>query len=115
MTAAILTALLLIAAAAFYVLRPLAAADATQPEHGPLGAAEARDLQGEYDMLLASLRDLEDDRAQGKLLDEDYRAIHGRLSVRAVEIMKKLDALAEQERAATAPLRHPTAGPAETA
>jgi hypothetical protein len=115
MTAAIITMLILVAATAFYILRPLLAADARDPERGPTTAAEARDLQGEHDMVLASLKDLEDDRATGKLTDEDYTSIHARLSARAVKVMKQLDSLAEQERAATAPLRHPAAQPPDTA
>lgn len=97
--------------AAWYVVRPLFADDAIRPERGPVRAGEARDLQGEYDMLVASLRDLEDDRATGKLRDEDYAELRGKLSARAVEVMKKLDALAEEERRASAPLPHPGARP----
>ena len=63
-------------------------------------------------MLLASLRDLEDDRATNKLDEGDYRELQERLSAEAIVVMRRLDELArEHERAeAAAVVPYPAAG-----
>ena len=72
---------------------------------------EARELQSRQDMLLASIKDLEDDRATDKIGEDDYRRLHERLSAEAIEVLQRLDVLErerdEAERAASRPLRHP--------
>jgi hypothetical protein len=65
-------------------------------------------------MLLASLKDLEDDRETDKIGDEDYERLKSRLSAQTIEVMQRLDrverqrekALAE-EREASRPLPYP--------
>ena len=52
----------------------------------------ARDLQAQQDMLVTSLRDLEDDHATEKIDDGDYAELHARLSAEAIEVMRLLDA-----------------------
>ena len=46
-------------------------------------------------MLLAALKDLEDDRATGKIDQNDYSRLKTELTTETVDIMKQLDALAE--------------------
>jgi hypothetical protein len=45
-------------------------------------------------MALAALRDLEEDRATGKIGDADYDDLKARLSNRAVAVLKRLDEIA---------------------
>jgi len=62
--------------------------------------SEARDLLARQNMLVTSLRDLEDDHATDKINDEDYAELHARLSAEAIAVMRKLDT--ERERRAAA-------------
>jgi hypothetical protein len=109
----ILVALVAVAVAAF-VIAPLVRAGAAEPEvlTGSLG--EERELESRNQMLLANLRDLEDDRATTKIGDADYERIKAELSAEAVTVMRRLDALAaertaaeEAKREAHRPLRYP--------
>jgi Tfp pilus assembly protein PilN len=87
----LLTTLLALGALA-YVLAPLLRRDALEP-HAGRGAAldELRELHARQQMLLASLKELEDDRQTGKIGDEDYERLHARLSAQAIEVMQRLD------------------------
>jgi hypothetical protein len=49
-------------------------------------------------MVLAGLRDLEDDRQTGKIGDADYAALRAKLEANAVSLMKSLDELAAGRR-----------------
>jgi len=94
-------ALIVIAAAVlWFVAAPLLRSDALESERLVSAQSEAVDLQSHYSMLLASLADLEEDRGTGKINDEDYEGLHESLTSRAVEIMKKIDALPEPGTAA---------------
>ncbi len=88
-----------------FVAAPLLRSDATQVARVSRALGEVADLQSRNDMLLASLRDLEDDRATGKLTEEDYESLHSQLTAQAVEVLKQLDAATEREEqlARTAP------------
>lgn len=87
--------LLLAAAAAAFVLAPLLRKDALEEDRGRTLPAELADLLAERELVLAALRDLEDDRETGKVGEQDYGELRGKLSARAVEILKRLDELRE--------------------
>ena len=92
MTAWIAVALLAVGACA-YVLAPLFRPGADEAEKAARHLSEEQDLESQREMALAALRDLEDDRATGKIGDADYDDLKARLSARAVDILKRLDAL----------------------
>ena len=87
----ILCAGALAAAAAVWILVPLFRADAAQAERASRLLSTLADLQSEREMALSALRDLEDDRATGKISDADYEALKARFTERAMEVLKKLD------------------------
>ena len=86
---------------------------ASQAERVAQRASEAIELQQQREMTLAALKDLEDDRATDKITEDDYRALHGRLTAQAVAIMKRQDELEAADRAkqAAKTIRHPSARP----
>jgi len=95
MSAGILVSLLLAAVVGSYVLAPLFRVDAAEAERVSSVVSEERDLQSRREMLLAALKDLEDDRATGKIDQKDYNRLQTELSTEAIEIMKQLDAMDE--------------------
>lgn len=115
MTAGILLVLLVGLAAAVYVAAPLLRSDALDPEERPEAAiGELRELHERQQMLLASLKDLEDDRATDKLDEQDYERLKAELSGQAIEVMQRIDTQEEahdatlaQEREASRPLQYP--------
>jgi hypothetical protein len=82
------------AAAAAWVLAPLFREDAASAERVASALSEAEELESQREMALSALRDLEDDRATGKIGDADYEALKSRLTARTVEILRRIDALA---------------------
>lgn len=54
---------------------------------------ERQELEAEKGRLLQEIHELELDYETGKLSDEDHAAIDARLKGRAIEVMKRLDAL----------------------
>lgn len=92
MTAAIAIGLLAMAAAAF-VLAPLFRPDALEQERVARALSDEEDLHARYRMTLAALKDLDDDRSTGKLGAADYEAERADLAARAVDLMKRIDAL----------------------
>ena len=115
----VLFVLLALAAAAF-VLAPLWRRDAAEAERRSSALSDARELESKREMLLASLKDLEDDRATGKIDDADYAELRSRLSAEAIAAMQRLDELEEEEKRAldeargtSPPLRHPAARSSE--
>jgi cytochrome c-type biogenesis protein CcmI len=106
MTAGILLTLLVALAAGVYVLAPLFRADAAEAERISSAVSEERDLQSRREMLLAALKDLEDDRATGKIDQQDHSRLKNELTTETIEIMKQLDALAEA-RAKSSPVAVP--------
>ena len=84
--------LLVAAAVLVFVAAPLLRVDAAQAEEQSRRIGEASELQSRHDMLLAALKDLEEDRATGKLDDADYESLKTRLTAEAVEVLKQLDA-----------------------
>ena len=92
---AIVTLALTVAAV---VLAPLFRPDAQEAERVANVLSAEQDLTTRHAMALAALRDLEDDRATGKIGDADYAAMEAQLSSRAVALMKSLDELATERR-----------------
>jgi hypothetical protein len=106
------------AAAGFYrMLAPLAVEDAEELFREPLTERSRLTLEREKTLVLRSIKELEFDRAMGKLSDKDFEEMGGRLRARAISLIKQLDAgaagyrdLIEREltaRVAAAPLRKP--------
>jgi hypothetical protein len=103
----LLAALAVSAFVAAPLLRPAPARRQAADDHEAL--SEARDLASRKDMLLISLKDLEDDRQTDKIDEADFRVLHARLSAEAIEVMRQLDALEARRAAETAAgvARHP--------
>jgi hypothetical protein len=80
-----------LAAAALYgVLAPLVSADASTLGE-PLSERSRAALEREKLLVLRSLKELEFDRAMGKLSPRDFDEMAGRLRARALSLMKQLD------------------------
>jgi len=93
MTMGTFVALLLAAAAATYIVAPLFRSDAAMEERRTRNLSEEEALVSEREMSVAALRDLEDDRATGKIGDDDYAGSKTQLTERAIDVMKQLDEL----------------------
>ena len=96
------------AAALYRMLAPLASADvATVGE--PLSEGMRAILEREKQLTLRAIKELEFDRAMGKVSPKDFEEMAGRLRARAMQLMKQLDAEAGYreliERELTARLR----------
>ena len=63
------------------------------------GPGERAELEAQREELLAALRDIENERAAGDLPDAEYRALRDEYTVRAADVLRRLEAL---ERAGTA-------------
>jgi hypothetical protein len=110
MSAGILISLILAGLVGVYVLWPLFRADAAEAERISSAVSEERDLESRREMLLAALKDLEDDRATGKVDQKDYTRSKTELSSETIEIMKQLDALNEaREKSSPVALPRPKA------
>jgi hypothetical protein len=118
MTLGIVLVLLLGSLGGAYVVAPLLRRGATEPEHATCGTLDGlRELHARHQALLASLKDLEDDRETDKLGDEDYVALKSRLTSDAIDVMRRLDEAegeraqaTERERRSTLPLQYPGGG-----
>ncbi len=89
----------------------------TQPVRDVLSDRMRTDLEREKGLTLRSIKELEFDRAMGKLSDQDFEEMSGRLRARALGIMKQLDAgssayraLIEKELAARMVTKTPSRG-----
>jgi hypothetical protein len=116
MTAGFLLVVLVTAFSLWYVLSPMLRRDALEMDGRPRGSLdELRELHARQQMLLASLKDLEDDRATDKIGDEDYEQLKSKLTAQAIEVMQQLDVAEkdrderlEQAREASRPLQYPS-------
>lgn len=106
MSAGILLSLVVAAISGYFVLAPLFRADAAEAERISAAISEERDLQSRREMLMGALKDLEDDRATGKIDRKDYTQMKTELSTETIEIMKQLDAL-DEARAKSSPVALP--------
>ena len=81
------------AAALYRTLAPLAGKE-TAPPAGTLSDSMRAVLEREKMLVLRSIKDLEFDRAMGKLSQKDFEEMAGRLRARAMSLMRQLDASA---------------------
>jgi hypothetical protein len=80
-----------VAGAAFHrMLAPLVSSDVTRFSE-PLTERSRAALEREKQLVLRSIKDLEFDRAMGKLSTKDFDDMSGRLRARAISLMKQLD------------------------
>src|SRR5688572_33096750 len=79
----------LVGLAALQALRPLATGDTREPEM--VGGHTRAALEREKNLLLRSIKELEFDRAMGKVAEGDYDDMVIRLRSRAVRILQQLD------------------------
>lgn len=87
-------------AVAAWILLPLLRGGARRETFDDERLAEARTLESRQAMLVASLRDLEDDHAGDKIDREDYERLRDRLTRESIDVMRRLDRLrAEHEEA----------------
>ena len=81
-----------VAAAAFYrMLVPLTVRDVSQLSDRPSERALAA-IEREKALVLRSIKELEFDRAMGKVSPKDFDEMSGRLRARAIMLMKQVDA-----------------------
>ena len=81
-----------VAAIAFYrTIAPLVDRRAEE-EREPVSARLRADLEREKALILRSIKELEFDRAMGKLSQQDFDQMSDRLRARAMRIMKQLEA-----------------------
>lgn len=118
----------LAAAALYRMLAPLALRDVSHLSETPSRRARAA-LEREKSLVLRSIKELEFDRAMGKVSSKDFDEMAGRLRARALVLMKQVDAgasgyreLIERElqqrlkrRDAASSANHPTAADRESA
>jgi hypothetical protein len=81
----------LAAAALYRMLAPLALRDVSQLSDRPSERARAA-LEREKALVLRSIKELEFDRAMGKVSPADFDEMAGRLRARAITLMKQVDA-----------------------
>jgi hypothetical protein len=79
----------LVGLAALNALRPLATGETREPEM--VGGHTRAAIEREKNMVLRSIKELEFDRAMGKLDERDYEEMSARLRSRAVRLMQQLD------------------------
>ena len=79
----------LVGLAALNALRPLATGDTREPEM--VGGQTKAAIEREKNMVLRSIKELEFDRAMGKLDELDYEEMISRLRSRAVRLIQQLD------------------------
>ena len=80
----------IVAVGALRMLRPLVGAD--EDRTPMVGQRTRAALEREKMLALRSIKELEFDRAMGKLSDSDWREMSGRLRGRAARLMRQLDA-----------------------
>jgi hypothetical protein len=87
----IAVALLLLVAAAWFVLGPLRSGRADVESRAR--ASREADLEAAREAKYREIREAELDHGTGKLSDEDWRALDRQLRAEAIEILKELDEL----------------------
>jgi hypothetical protein len=79
------------AGALYRTLAPLVSKDAP-PAMGPLTESLRAVLEREKALVLRSIKELEFDRAMGKVSEKDFEEMAGRLRARAMSLIRQLDA-----------------------
>jgi hypothetical protein len=80
----------LVGYAALRMLRPLVSADVDSTVM--IGQRTRVALEREKMLALRSIKELEFDRAMGRVSDDDFKEMSGRLRIRAARLMRQLDA-----------------------
>jgi hypothetical protein len=86
----LMAATALVGIAALRAVRPLVAAHDDRTV--VIGERTRATLERDKTLTLRAIKDLEFDRAMGKLSEEDFREMGGRLRARAARLIKQLDA-----------------------
>ncbi len=86
---AILVGVLLLAALAFYISRPLVSARHVVP------VRDITSLEVQREAIYSQVRELDMDHATGKTNDEDYQRIRTELVAQAAAVLKKIDGVAQ--------------------
>jgi ribosomal protein L40E len=73
------------------------------PDARPLGSRAVEALEREKALVLRSIKELEFDRAMGKVAEADFEKLGGRLRARALTLMQDLDRSAAGSEPAAAP------------
>lgn len=81
----------LVGAAFHRTILPLVSSNAELASE-PLGRRSRAALEREKTLVLRSIKELEFDRAMGKVAEDDFKEMVGRLRARALTIMKQLEA-----------------------
>ena len=89
-----------------WILRPLLRGDAAEAEKISRVVSEEVELRSRKATILSSLRDLEDDRETGKMIEDDYLELKARLTASASEVLTRLDEI-ERQRRSSKVRRHP--------
>jgi hypothetical protein len=90
----VLFGIVLVAATAAWLLTPLARGTGSPLTDGPDRIEALRELVALRDVTYETLRDLEFDFHAGKISDADYKELGERYRAEAVNILKRIDALA---------------------
>ena len=114
MTGGYLLVIVLAVVAVAYIVAPLLRKDALEAERSADNRSEERDLLSKHGMLLASLKDLEEDHATAKIDDEDYEELRSRLTGEAVEILKQLDKQKQKQKEEDEAQKRPHLVPPDT-
>jgi hypothetical protein len=85
-----------------FVTAPLLRSHTEEVIVGATIMSRARELHSQRDMLLASIRELEDDRATDKLSAEDFDELNARLSTEAIAVLDELEELEKTREALSA-------------
>ena len=108
---------LIVAIAALVVVAlvawPLVRADADAPPPDP-DADARRDVDEQLAAALESIREIELDHRAGNLSDEDFAALDAAERARAVELMRRADALRQGEHVPGTPEPQTDKGPEQT-
>lgn len=97
---AILISLILFAAIALYVGRPLMKSRRSLKADG----ADALSLEMQREALYTQIKELDLDHATGKVNDEDYTRLRADLVAQAAAVLKQIDGVAQQPAPAAAPV-----------
>lgn len=95
---AILVGVVLLAAIAYYVSRPLMNA-----RRGSGVGVDVASLEVQRDLVYDQIRELDMDHATGKTNDEDHQRIRAELVAQAAALLKQIDGVAQQPIAVSAP------------
>jgi hypothetical protein len=89
---AILIGLIVLAAVAFYVSRPL-----LKPRGAASLAADTLSLEAQRESLYTQIKELDLDHATGKVNEEDYARLRAELVAQAAAVLKQIDGVAQAQ------------------